>query len=431
MPKVKLFPPDSKKQNSLFRWPDVKTWLIRIHYNELLNEVLARDEHHRGNASYYNSNNCLALQKCAERQAIPKEVKKHLDDTKLPIKLQTDALKAVFDANSCLDKAAIKSVGESLFYPGFKYDRSLPSGNAIKIPNSSDTLDLQMTLNGLTVGSVIWLYNYERMGIFRILGALLDDYNYKGKYPVSGKLFPPPSDSGFDYPALMDMISTLYRLGIGSNQRDRISLYQRVLGLTLEGNTTVDSERNAGFKTAFDTFNKATVEFYKAKQLAQAIQGTSATSDSIRSSVATQTTIRDTIQVLQKNFEAFEYGRNRINTFLGIATVYATICLLRMLKDEIGVPRQYDDPSEFIDSAIKILNPNQPASSSAFNRFTIYDNCASYGYRLLTDIELAVPEQLTTIALGSTLDLWLNDIEGVVEGYNNALRQASLLETGS
>ncbi|MFZ2898072.1 MAG: hypothetical protein WA004_05590 [Saprospiraceae bacterium] len=311
----------------------------------------------------------------------------------------------------------------------FSYNRILPAGNPIKIPGaSSDTLDLSLSLNGLTIGAVLWLYNYEQMGIFQTLNALLDDYNYIGKYPVSGKLVPPASDKGLDYPPLMEMLSNLYRMGLGSTKLERTALYTRVLGKGPDQGARIDPVSNTGFKTAFDDFNKASTDYYRSKQLAQAIQGTATTADSIRSSVATQTTIRDTIQVMQKNFEVFEYGRNRLTTFLGIATVYAAICLIRMLKDEIGVPRQYDDPSEFIPAAYDILVLKRPASSSALNRFTIYDNCASYGYRLLTDIEMADPAQLTTISLGSTLDLWLNDIEGVVEGYSNALRQAQMLE---
>lgn len=173
-------------------------------------------------------------------------------------------------------------------------------------------------------------------------------------------------------------------------------------------------------------FNKVIglmIDFYRDKLLAQAIRDTN--TNSIRSSVATQTAIRDTILVLQKNIEAFEYGRNRINTFLAIATVFATICLLRMLKDEIGVPRQFNEPHEFIPAAYDILVAKRPVTSSENNRFTIYDNCASYGFRLLTDIEFIEPTTLTTIAIGSTLDAWLNDIEGVVEGYNNAYKSTA------
>jgi hypothetical protein len=217
----------------------------------------------------------------------------------------------------------------------------------------------------------------------------------------------------------MDMICTLHRTGISSNLRDRICLYQRVLGVSIENNLGVESERNSGFMNTFNRLIEYMLEYYKTKQLAQAIQ-TQAGTIQPRSSVATQTSIRDTISVLKQHFEPLQYGRNLINTFLGIATVHATLCLVNMLKAEIGIPAQYEKPEEFIPAAYDILVAKRSHTLNAANRFIIYDNCASYGYRLLTDIETIDLDKLTTIATGSTLDTWLNDVEGVVEGYRNA-----------
>jgi len=170
------------------------------------------------------------------------------------------------------------------------------------------------------------------------------------------------------------------------------------------------------------TFNKLLdymLEYYKTKQLAQAIQAQNGTTQP-RSSVATQTSIRDTMNVLKQQFEPMQYGRNQINTFVGIATVHATLCLVNLLKTEIGIPDQYERPEEFVPAAYDILVNKRPVTLNDSNRFIIHDNCASYGYRLLTDIETADLNQLTTIATGSTLDTWLNDVEGLVEGYRNA-----------
>jgi hypothetical protein len=141
-----------------------------------------------------------------------------------------------------------------------------------------------------------------------------------------------------------------------------------------------------------------------------------------RSSVATQTSIRDTIIEMNQHFEAMEYGRNMINTYTGIATVYITICLIRLISNEIGIPKQYEKPEEFIPAAYDILVLKKAAASNNTNRFTIYDNCASYGYRLLTDIQLLNTTMIRPVSVGSSLDLWLNDVEGLVEGYNNAYR---------
>ena len=302
--------------------------------------------------------------------------------------------------------------------PDFFYIRKM------SLPNPPTNFNIDFDTHGLTVGSVIWLYHYERMGIFKILGALLDDYNYRGKYTISGSR-KSTNNNSVAYSTLMDMICTLHRLGIGSNLRDRICTYQRVLGVTIENNLGIESEQNTGFMQTFNKLLDYMLEYYKAKQLAQAIQSQNGGVIQPRSSVATQTSILDTLNLMQQQFEPMQYGRNQINTFLGIATVHATICLVNMLKAEIGIPTQYEKPEEFIPAAYDILVAKRPVTLNEVNRFIIHDNCASYGYRLLTDIETADINQLTTIASGATLDVWLNDVEGWVEGYRNAFKSIS------
>ena len=299
--------------------------------------------------------------------------------------------------------------------PDFTYIRKR------SLDNPPANFNIDFNTNGLTVGSVIWLYYYERMGIFKILGALLDDYNYRGKYTISGSRKSSNINS-VAYSTLMDMICTLHRLGISSNLRDRICTYQRVLGVTIENNLGIESEQNTGFMQTFNKLLDYMLEYYKAKQLAQAIQSQQSGPIQPRSSVATQTSILDTMNLMQQQFEPMQYGRNQINTFLGIATVHATICLVNMLKAEIGIPAQYEKPEEFIPAAYDILIAKRPVTLNETNRFIIHDNCASYGYRLLTDIETADINQLTAIASGATLDVWLNDVEGWVEGYRNAFK---------
>ena len=297
--------------------------------------------------------------------------------------------------------------------PKFKYIRrkSIPDNRLI-----DKNFQLDFTTNGVTVGSVLWLYYYERMGIFKILGVLMDDYNYKGKYTISGSR-KDESGNAIAYSTLMDMICTLHRLGISSNLRDRICTYQRTLGVSINNSLGIESERNQGFMQNFNKLIDNMLEYYKAKQLAEAIN----TGNPPRSSVATQTSILDSIRLLQQQFESFQYGRNTTNTFLGIATVQATLCLLNMLRTEIGVPAQYEKPEEFVPAAYRILVEKQPLTTLPdANRFIIYDNCASYGLRLLNDLETADINQLTTIGTGATLDLWLDDVEGWVEGYRNA-----------
>jgi hypothetical protein len=313
--------------------------------------------------------------------------------------------------SKCLDDDRVQFLLPKFYYsrlqsiiPPFK-DRN---GNPLDINFSFAT-------NSLTVGAVIWLYYYERMGIFKILGVLMDDYNYRGKYTISGNRKDKNGNIN-NYSALMDMVCSLHRIGIGSNIRDRICTYQRVLGVSIENNLGIESEHNTGFMQTFNKLLDYMLEYYKTKQLAVAINNAGQT----RSSVATQTSIRDTMNVLKQQFEPFQYGRNQENTFLGIAMVHATLCLLNNLRKEIGIPDQYERPEEFIPAAYDILVAKKAVTLNESNRFIIHDNCASYGYRLLTDIETADLTQFSTVSTGGSLDLWLDDIEGLVEGYRNA-----------
>ncbi len=473
MTKSPLFKQDAK----IFKWQDVETFLIRSQYNEILDFVIKQYDidYAAGKPNFLNRNSCLTIELCQGRNVYAKALNQIIQgvDNTLPLKeagnkfseagtrlekakekldnflteyqsglnsnktnpseknykgllaLETalNASKEEFDLatvtfqsagfQGCLDKFSI----EWFLSPRFIYDRKL----SLKTSEIPQDLEFNFSTNGLTVGAVIWLYFYERMGIFKILGALLDDYNYKGKYTISGRR---KDDKGNDikYSVLMDMISTLHRVGISSNIRDRICLYQRVLGVSIENKLGVESERNAGFMSTFNRLIEYQLEYYKTKQLAQAIQAQAqAGTIQPRSSVATQTSIRDTINVMQQHFEPLQYGRNQINTFIGIATVHATLCLVNMLKSEIGVPAQYERPEEFIPAAYDILvGAKQSRTINESNRFIIYDNCASYGYRLLTDIETIDINQLSTVSSGSPLDTWLNDVEGLVEGYRNA-----------
>ncbi len=62
----------------------------------------------------------------------------------------------------------------------------------------------------------------------------------------------------------------------------------------------------------------------------------------------------------------------------------------------------------------------KPAVITDSNRFITYDNCASYGYRLLTDFELINTTLFNPSSIvDDPLNLWINSIEPMVEGYKS------------
>ncbi|HZH66761.1 MAG TPA: hypothetical protein VEY10_17855 [Flavisolibacter sp.] len=418
---IDLFGVLNEQDKDHYRWNHIPLSL-QLQYNYLLRTVIDLDKalisDQTTAPNYYNTNFCLALSECGKNNN--------------PDGGNDDTLLRRFNVAPAPCLIDFREATKYLKLPGFHYVRQLPDVHPIPVPSghngtpSNSQVNLQIDITSLTVGSVIWLYFYERMGIFKILGALLDDYNYKGKYPISSNV-----DGGVYanlYTLLMEHISLLYRQGLSSTLRDRICTYQRVLGVSIPNNQNIDSEKNEGLLKSFNTALDLMQVFYKAKQLAQAIQNTGVQNNGtsgVRSSVATQTAIRDTLQVLRQHLEAFEYGRNQVNTFVGIATVYTTICLIRLIKEEIGIPKQYNSPDEFIPAAYDILVLKRAVTPRDTNRFTIYDNCATYGYRLLTDIELLNINAFKTGATGTVFDLWLNDIEGIVEGYQNAYKSVN------
>lgn len=375
-------------------------------YKSILESEEKKNEYENALALYTIAQRNFDFTPTATNQQLQANAKNHFEQVESNYRKATSSQRGNYVEKDCHDTQNTK-----FCLPPFEYLRKLSLSVPIKDKsgNAIPASDFDFMTHGLTVGSVIWLYYYERMGIFKILGALMDDYNYRGKYTISGS-------RNNDYSALMDMVCTWHRLGMSSNLRDRICLYQRTLGVSIENNLGVESERNTGFMGTFNKLLDYMLEYYKDKRLAVAINNASTG----RSSVATQTSIRDTIKLLQQQFEPFEYGRNQINTFLGLATVHATICLLYNIRKEIGVPDQYESPDEFIPAAYDILVAKRAITLNETNRFIVYDNCASYGYRLLTDLQTIDMAQLQASATGGIFDLWLDDVEGWVEGYRSA-----------
>jgi hypothetical protein len=263
-------------------------------------------------------------------------------------------------------------------------------------------------LKRLTQADVLWLYYMNRMALPEILGALLDDYNSRGRFPVF-------SDSleGLVAETMIRLIKT----GEASTAKERSTLFLRTLGWKTDATDrlNITTTENLAFRTQWLAFLKTASEYFKYNRLRDAIQATNAPS---APSTATLTSIRDIIGLLKKSFDAFDYGRNASITLSGIVWIIATLGLVRNLRKQLGIPESYEQPYEFIPAAYELLVVGRPSTPSETNRFTLHLDAARYGRRILLDIQAL---SLETAEL-PVLEAWLSLVEDQVEGFRAANR---------
>jgi hypothetical protein len=262
-------------------------------------------------------------------------------------------------------------------------------------------------IRGVFIADLLWLFYFERMGMFQILGRLLDDYALRGKYPMSNDTLSS---------VIMEAMVRQIRNGLASSVRDRASSYRRCLGWTSEAGRglNLEGEINTGFDKLFHKFIRTALDYYEAKRLAAAIQQTTTGG----ASAATRIALKETLVLLRRSMEMFEYGRNNYNTLNGIVYTIGALDLVRTLKDQIGIPSTYDEISEYISTAYAMLVDGD-VSGSKPNRFLLHQSCAVSGRDLLLDIEVLDVNNMTAVT-----DWIDNEItEERVENYRNAYRE--------
>ena len=280
----------------------------------------------------------------------------------------------------------------------------------------------------LFVGDLVWLFYFERMGVFQILGAILDAFATTGRLPIS--------NGSIDVTLIKDDIIALVlevmvrqtKMGLSSTVRDRAGAYRTCLGWVSDGGRklNLDTEVNTGFSNQFHKFIYHALEFYKDRRLAVAIQGAAAPVQT--PSVATLITIRDTLDILKKRFETFAYGRNYYNTLSGIVWAVAAMSIVRELRTTLGIAPAHGEAHEFIPAAYDLLVLKRPVSYSEMNRFDQHRICAENGRDLLLDIEVV---DFTDVVPRGQLENWLVQVEGKVEAYRTAYRTLTGVDLGA
>jgi hypothetical protein len=270
----------------------------------------------------------------------------------------------------------------------------------------------------LFLADLAWLFYFERMGIFQILGRILDEYAYGGGLPISNGGI----GDGIRDDVIALVLEAMVRQtegGTSSKTRDRNSSFRRCLNWELEAGRKLgmSTSVNAAFNTLFHKFIASALEFYRDKRLAVAIQGV--TAPVAKTSVATLITLSDTISLLKKSFDSFDYGRSYANTLSGIVWTIAAMTVIRDLRQTLGIPTEYEQPYEYIPAAYDILVLRRPITPSDTNRYEVHRECANDARSILLDMEVV---DHTLNDPGGELERWLSVIESKVEGYRTAYR---------
>jgi hypothetical protein len=299
-----------------------------------------------------------------------------------------------------------------------------PAGQPI-IPGPGGTVP---SIKRLFVGDLLWLFYFDKMGIFQILGAILDSFAYSGRLPISNGSID-RLDIRDDVTALiLEVMVRQTKMGMSSAVRDRGSAYRNCLSWVTEParKLKLDTELNSGFNNMFHKLIYNALEFYKARRLAIAIQGAAA--PVAGSLVATLITVSDTIDVLKKRFETFAYGRNYYNTLSGIVWAIAGMSIIRELRTTLGIAPAYGDPHEYIPAAYDLLVMKRPVTYAEMNRYDVHRTCAENGRDILLDLEII--DHRDTAPRGE-LENWLTQVEGKFEAYRTAYRTLTGVDLGA
>lgn len=285
------------------------------------------------------------------------------------------------------------------------------------------------SLQRLFIGDTMFLFWLgERLGIFQVLGAILDAFATNGTIPISNGSLDPAEVRDDVTAIVLEVMVRLMKQGLASSARERAAAYRVTLGWNSPAGQQfkLETQVNSGFNTQFHKFIYNALEFYRDRRLAVAIRGSAAPAPP--ASVATLITISDTIDVLKKRFETWEYGRNMYNTLNGIVWMIAAMSVIRELRTTLGIPPAFSDPHEYIPAAYDLLVGKRPITHGSENRYVLHRELAKNGRDLLLDLEVIDHRQRDP---GGELDCWLTQVEAKIEAYRTAYRTITNVDLGA
>ena len=279
------------------------------------------------------------------------------------------------------------------------------------------------TYSCLFAGDLVWLFFLERMGIFKMLGTVLDDFVTKGKYPI-------PNDN-LDALILEAMVRQT-KTGLSSTVRDRDASYRRSLGWTSDVGRKLGSsaKSNAGFNNHFHKFLNLALTWFNDRRLAQAIQS----ADKIRKSVATLIAISKTLKDLKHTFDEFKYGRNYTHTLSGIVWTVSGLTLIRDLRGTLGIAQSLTQAADYIPAAYDRLVKGIAAGTTDQSHYTQHIECATNGRDILIDLEFLDVDKTGDGPNDSDredLTVWLDLVEDKIERYRTAYQGLTGVDLGA
>jgi hypothetical protein len=275
-------------------------------------------------------------------------------------------------------------------------------------------------LTRLFTGDALWLYYMERMGLFQILGGLMDDYATGGALPIANN-----SLAAFVLETMVRHLKT----GSSSMQRERVTAYRRSLGWTTEAGRVlaVTSSTNTAFSQQFHRLIQSVLGYYDAKRIAVAINRAGQGG----ASVATETSITETVNLLRQSFRAMEYGRVHQDTLGGIVWAVGTLGLIYEMRDDIGIPKDYMQPEQLIPAAYDMLVLKRATVATDTNRYLTHATAATAGRRIVLDVQGIAAGGSSASPADVRTWLEMEETERAFEDYRTAHRNLTGVDLGA
>ena len=242
----------------------------------------------------------------------------------------------------------------------------------------------------LFLGDVLWLFYFERMGIHQILGAILDAFAYTGRLPIS-------NGSGRIQAGVRDDITALVLEVMVRQTKMGMSSTVRESQLALPEGARLEPTLGAGVQPRYRSQQELQRSLPQVHlQRARVLQGqTPGRRDPGHGrcltppSVATLITIRDTVDVMKRRFEPFDYGRNYYNALAGIVWTVAGMAVIRGAGgDARDSGRVRSRGRVHPPAAYDLLVLKRSSAQGDPNRFLLHRDCAQNGRDILLDLEV-------------------------------------------